>query len=538
MNPTADLVARLPDTLPPELRREVEAALCKKHRPELLPTHGTSTPLDDDSAGTAVASSTTTTLTLSAIKANAMEQLRAVDMLVASQRLRALYEARSASVPRTSGPVVLDITLSLRDPIPCVIFQGTYVVLIDTVLTLGMHGVKACGAGALRVTMISLHFAVDGPNGPGPMHTQSCVTTDVSWVPDHVDGAAVPAALPSPPRGRLDASWHARLDCYARPMTHMGVVQLLLAYNGRAKCLAAAEALLRDGLIDRATVTALRRGRRSTTASDEAVVGSEVGLTFPEGPWAVLGLGGGCISAFLGASLPASVTVTSVELEPSVALVNRMHLGYPHRGNMPLIVADAAAVLADATRFPPASQVGVVLDCFDPAAMTMLCAKQLLQACWNVVQPGGVLMVNSHEAPGAEGAMAPFVEVCGPDVLYHVLSIPQYGQALIVVVKSPVKEDQAVSLWDYRAAATLFSNRHLPLRMASSGEPVNRVAGDVEALVAGDSTFRGGWLDGGCFSTSRESSMGRGAALAAVACRQWTCQAIEAVAMKEAAPSA
>ncbi len=32
-----------------------------------------------------------------------MEQLRAVDMLVASQRLRALYEARNAAVPRSSG---------------------------------------------------------------------------------------------------------------------------------------------------------------------------------------------------------------------------------------------------------------------------------------------------------------------------------------------------------------------------------------------------------------------------------------------------
>ncbi len=119
-------------------------------------------------------------------------------------------------------------------------------------------------------------------------------------------------------------------------------------------------------------------------------------------------------------------------------------------------------------------------------------------------------MVNAHVDMDTENALDPFIKVF-KDAVLHVLTIPNYAQTLIVIVKpfsndggGGVAEelDMAESLWDYRATTAVLSHRDVSIRVGATEDVLRRPSLPYSLRGGQDDTVRGGWLDGGCFSSS------------------------------------
>ena len=195
-------------------------------------------------------------------------------------------------------------------------------------------------------------------------------------------------------------------------------------------------------------------------------------------------------------------------MEPSVVLANRLHCGYPARSEgMPCAVGDAAATLADDAawaaavstaanttgRAPPASGAGqrhpplaplIVLDCYDPAAQTMLVAIRFLRGCRQRLSSCGVVAVNAHlpvhDHAAIHAALWPFVAVFGAAHV-HVGIVAAYDQALVVCTKGPPGDEGADveghalrSVADYVTVARIANHPAVAVRMASTGDAVRR----------------------------------------------------------------
>jgi hypothetical protein len=572
------------DSLPPALQAEIKAALAQMNAggqrddeaPRGLPSH----------------------VTLSALREGVQRHMLTTDSMSLHQRFPAAVAAlrsrrlsisgvtvgdtetsspptTSPSRKRTARPLEMTTRCNsgIVEVLPCLAFKDAAVVVADSTVEYVAAG--SDGSDEPEITLSadwrSLHFASTAlplaeqsiADALGPLTVQSVQlrnlrlfaidrnTSSRSFVAVH--------CLPPPPLcslpGRAEAVFRRtaallqHTECYARPLLHFAMAELLLRHNGRLAVSRVASRLIRRGELPgmapfagamaRGTGVDMRKGSPSTASDhgekdncDDADV-EGLTLSVPPGTWVVLGMGAGAMAAFLGSSLPACSHVATVEMEPSVVAVNRLHMDYPARSTgMSCVVADAVQLVSGDdeswtratginTKMRSDGAVCILLDCYDPVAGDMLCARQLIQGCKRRLGANGVLAVNAHiDALADPSLLAPFVDVFGGSCV-HALTVAGYAQVLVICVNEEsvaqdphggrprVPPSTLSGLWDYRCVCRIASHGSVTLHVGDDvSATVNRAwvaegRGAPEPdLMPDPDVVRGGWLDGGLITGS------------------------------------
>jgi len=148
----------------------------------------------------------------------------------------------------------------------------------------------------------------------------------------------------------------------------------------------------------------------------------------------VLGMGANVITDCVATVCP-DVQIHVVERESAIVTIATEYLKFPIRSGIVAHIGDAFEVL---NRLPSNFQL-LFLDCFDPIAVTMLCAERLLRACKAQMGRGAVLVTNAHMELSAVALQA-FCKVFGSGNV-HATGITGWDQVIVVCFNGPRAAD-------------------------------------------------------------------------------------------------
>lgn len=372
--------------------------------------------------------------------------------------------------------------------------------------------------GSLRIVWRTMHFVPnDGSakvGAKGSFEIQSIALVDANILQVNCQPLQTPRSS-FPPR-----FFAQHLECYSRYAIHLAFAEAIQRRNADIL----AELVKQYKRVEyqrwKPKKAVGKKRRREDDAEEEGELSfPPADLLLPSGDVAVLGMGANIMSAYFATVLPPNTTIYTAEIEPAVVAVNIMHNDFPNsevqcatRAQQRCIVDDVNVVVTQ--HLTPQSFAFVFLDCFDPLAITMMHAEQLLRNCKRLLNPDfGVLMVNCHKDCNIHANLLPFVNVFPSNNGCTVQSIAVAGYAQSLVVCSVGPKESPVGLrhaGDYRSLCRIANDPNSKLIMnglALDGwecdEQSACEAEDSRSLKSTERLGQGGRLDATLFCSTQ-----------------------------------
>ncbi|CAJ1038456.1 hypothetical protein Q4I30_008229 [Leishmania utingensis] len=169
-------------------------------------------------------------------------------------------------------------------------------------------------------------------------------------------------------------------------------------------------------------------GKRSTTAT--ALSGLRAWCPPPTTRSLILGMGGNSMAPALRLVLGVEAPIEVVEVEPAV-VASCMQMGTLHDADAKtkVYLQDAGKCLAT---LPKNAYDFIYMDIFEPVQATMRNLHPWVLAARELLKPGGLLVMNDHHLPSAEG-VAPYAKVFGEGNVQAV-NVRGWSESIVVCV--------------------------------------------------------------------------------------------------------